>query len=127
LEAPWAAVRAPDGFGWASHQLLIGNVDSGQISVFDPKTGGFLGQLADVHGKPIVIDGVWALIFAKGESDDSSLQLFFAAGCAFPPAYSPSLFGRITLPEGDAATTQEVGNLSHALSLPQSRLSSRWK
>jgi len=127
LKTPWAAVRAPDGFGWASHQLLIGNVDSGQISVFDPKTGGFLGQLADVHGKPIVIDGVWALIFAKGESDDSSLQLFFAAGCVFPPAYSPSLFGRITLPEGDAATTQEVGNLSPALSLPQSRLSSHRK
>src|SRR5713226_8408676 len=74
LEAPWEAVLAPDGFGWASHKLLIGEVDSGQISVFNPKTGAFLGQLADAHGKPIVIDGVWALIFARGERDDRSPQ-----------------------------------------------------
>lgn len=95
LEAPWEVVLAPEGFGWASHQLLIGEVDSGEISVFDPETGEFLGQLRDVHGKTLTIDGVWALIFTGGESEDGSPRLFFAAGCAFPPAYSPSLFGFI--------------------------------
>jgi hypothetical protein len=80
---------------------LIGEVDSGNISVFNPRTGAFLGELTDTHGQPLVIDGVWALIFARGERDDESPQLFFAAGCAFPPAYSPSLFGVITMGDGN--------------------------
>src|SRR5215469_13461410 len=97
LEAPWEVVMAPPGFGWASHQLLVGEVDSGEISVFNPETGAFLGQLTDSHGKPIVIDGVWALIFTGGEEGDHPPRLFFAAGCAFPPEYTPSLFGYITV------------------------------
>jgi uncharacterized protein (TIGR03118 family) len=127
LEAPWEAVLAPDGFGWASHKLLIGEVDSGQISVFNPKTGAFLGQLAEVHGKPIVIDGVWALIFARGERDDRSPHLFFAAGCAFPPAYSPSLFGLVTLADNDDGKKQEASTLSLPWARPKSRISPREK
>lgn len=125
LEAPWEVVLAPDGFGWASHQLLIGEVDSGNISVFNPTTGAFLGQLTDVHGKPIVIDGVWALIFARGERDERSPQLYFAAGCAFPPAYSPSLFGLITVADGNDGKKQEAGSLSIPLARPKSRTSPR--
>jgi uncharacterized protein (TIGR03118 family) len=121
LEAPWEVVLAPDGFGWASHQLLIGEVDSGYISVFNSHTGAFLGQLTDVHGKPIAIDGVWALIFAHGEREDRSPQLFFAAGCAFPPAYSPSLFGLITVADGEA------DSLSLPMARPKSRISTREK
>jgi uncharacterized protein (TIGR03118 family) len=105
LQAPWEVVLAPANFGWASHQLLIGEVDSGNISVFNPTTGAFLGQLTDVHGKPIAIDGVWALIFARAEDEAKSRQLFFAAGCAFPPSYSPSLFGVITVVDGDDGET----------------------
>jgi uncharacterized protein (TIGR03118 family) len=97
LQAPWEAILAPEGFGWASHQLLIGEVDSGLISVFNPKTGAYLGPLSDVHGKPLFIDGVWALIFSHADGDDKSPQLFFAAGCSFPPEFSPSLFGVISV------------------------------
>jgi len=101
LEAPWEAVLAPEGFGWANHQLLIGEVESGEISVFNPRTGAYLGRLTDPNGKPILVDGVWALIFASAESGGSSPRLYFAAGCAFPPDYSPSLFGVITVGDGD--------------------------
>jgi uncharacterized protein (TIGR03118 family) len=122
LEAPWEVVLAPDGFGWASHHLLIGDVDSGNISVFNSQTGAFLGQLTDVHGNPLVIDGVWALIFASG---DESPQLFFAAGCAFPPNYTPSLFGRITVTNGGDGNQQKAGGLSLPLGRPKSRFSRR--
>jgi len=127
LQAPWEVVLAPANFGWASHQLLIGEVDSGNISVFNPTTGAFLGQLTDVHGKPIAIDGVWALIFARAEDDAKSRQLFFAAGCAFPPNYSPSLFGIITVADGDDGRKQEADSLSLPSARPKSRISPREK
>jgi uncharacterized protein (TIGR03118 family) len=127
LQAPWEVILAPANFGWASHRLLIGEVDSGNISVFDPTSGAFLGQLGDVHGTPLVIDGVWALIFRRGERGDRSPQLFFAAGCAFPPAYSPSLFGLITVAEGDDGKKQETGSLFLPWARPKSRIFPREK
>jgi uncharacterized protein (TIGR03118 family) len=124
LEAPWEVILAPAGFGWASHQLLIGEVDSGEISVFNPETGAFLGQLADNHGKPIVIDGVWALIF-DGEGDDGPPRLFFAAGCAFPPAYTPSLFGYVTVANGSEGNQSEAVHSSDAVVRPKTRIARR--
>lgn len=101
LHAPWEAVLAPANFGWVSHQLLIGEVGSGDISVFNPTTGGYLGQLTDAHGKPIFIEGVWTLSFARPEPGDQSPHLYFTSGDAFPPDYYPSLFGVITMGEGN--------------------------
>ena len=122
LQAPWEVVLAPDNFGWASHKLLIGEVDSGQISVFNPETGEYLGALSDNHGNPLVIDGVWALIFARRARDRRSPQLFFAAGCAFPPNYTPSLFGSITVDDDSDAAKLESGSQS----LPGARAKSRF-
>lgn len=101
LHAPWEAVLAPANFGWVIHQLLIGEVGSGDISVFDPTTGGYLGQLTDAHGRPIFIEGVWTLSFARSEPGDQSPDLYFTSGDAFPPDYYPSLFGVITVGEGN--------------------------
>lgn len=126
LEAPWWVMLAPGGFGWASHKLLISEVDSGQISVFNSTTGAYIGPLTDSRGKPIVVDGIWALVFASGQGGDDSPQLFFSAGCTFPPDYSPSYFGRITLAKGDAANSQEIG-FGSRFSRPQSRFSPLWK
>ena len=123
LEAPWEVVVAPDGFGWASNKLLIGEVDSGDISVFDPVSGAFLGQLTDVRGKPIVIDGVWALIFTGEEGDDASPRMYFAAGCDFPPEYTPSLFGFITSAiSGEWEPLEETDNRSLPLVRPRTRI-----
>jgi uncharacterized protein (TIGR03118 family) len=125
LEAPWEVVLAPPGFGWASHQLLVGEVDSGEISVFNPATGAFLGQLADRQGRPIVIDGVWALIFRSGDRTDIPLRLFFAAGCAFPPDYSPSLFGYISVANASDSAESEAAGLPLPLIRPKTRISRR--
>ena len=126
LEAPWEAVIAPEGFGWASRQLLIGEVDSGEISVFNPETGAYLGPLTDAHGKPIVIDGVWALIFTGGKGETGSPRLYFASGCAFPPEYTPSLFGYITS-ANTGGNGDEVGARTLPISpvRPKTRISRR--
>jgi uncharacterized protein (TIGR03118 family) len=121
LEAPWEVVQAPDGFGWASHQLLVGNVDSGQISVFNSQSLAYLGQLTDPHRKPIAIDGLWALVFARTGIEGGLPQMFFAAGCTFPPDYSPSLFGVISLGNGGASLGQEASSSHLPLARPKSR------
>ena len=122
LQAPWEVKLAPENFGWASHKLLIGEVDSGQISVFHPETGEYLGALSDMDGNPLVIDGVWTLIFAGRDRGRGSPQLFFAAGCAFPPNYTPSLFGSISVDDGSDAAKLESGSQG----LPVTRLKSRF-
>jgi uncharacterized protein (TIGR03118 family) len=74
LEEPWAVVPAPKNFGPFGGALLIGNLEDGRISAFDPETGQFLGQLEDSRGTPISLGlGLWALTFRKD-------KLFFATG-----------------------------------------------
>lgn len=111
---------APKNFGWAGHKVLISEVDSGEVSVFEPKTGEFLGELSDADGNPLVIDGVWAIIFAH--DNDESPTLFFSAGCAFPSGYSPSLFGVIRVAEGDIANRSGNGIRSVASAGRSSRI-----
>src|SRR5882724_4550107 len=45
LNAPWAMVLAPAGFGEFSGDLLVGNFGDGRINAFDPTTGAYLGTL----------------------------------------------------------------------------------
>lgn len=91
LEAPWGVALAPDGFGSFSHTILIGNVDDGHISAFDPRSHQFLGQLTDTSGNVISVDGLWGLVFDRG-GDEGSNRLFFAAG---PNNYADGLFGKM--------------------------------
>jgi hypothetical protein len=83
-----------------SKTLLIGNVQGGRINAFDPKTGAFLGHMRNIHGKPIEIQGLWALAFGIDKhANGKPNQLFFTAGPAFPPntaEYADGLFGVIT-------------------------------
>lgn len=82
LANPWAFVTAPSHFGKFSNALLIGNVEGpGFINAFEPNSGTFLGQLADPHGDPIAIAGLWDLIFPHdNHGDGKSNPLFFNAG-----------------------------------------------
>jgi uncharacterized protein (TIGR03118 family) len=99
LEAPWGMVMAPEDFGPASRKLLVGNVDDGHISVFNPRTGAFLGQLKDRNGNTIAIDGLWALVFGAGSAANGKRnELFYTAG---PNFYADGLFGVILSPEED--------------------------
>lgn len=92
LEAPWGVALAPDDFGQFSNAILIGGVDDGHISAFDPLTQKFLGQLKDAKGNLLIgTDGLWALL-SDGDDGDSN-HVFFAAGAN---GYADGLFGVIT-------------------------------
>jgi len=96
MNAPWGLALAPTagiGFGKASGKLLVGMFGSGQIATFDPVTGEFEGLLRDRHGKPIQIDGLWALRFGNNGGAGPSTTLFFTAGI---DDEQHGLFGTIT-------------------------------
>ena len=79
LDAPWGLAIAPKHFGAFSRDLLVGNFGDGRISAYDVRTGRFEGQLRDQGGKPITIDGLWALRFGNGVTGDRN-DLLFSAG-----------------------------------------------
>jgi len=96
LQGAWGIALAPANFGPFSHALLVGNVEDGHIHAFDPSTGGLLGEVKNEKGKPIVIGGLWELVFGGGEpANGKKNELFFAAG---PDAYLRGLFGKIVAP-----------------------------
>src|SRR4030095_2766278 len=67
MNAPWGLAMAPaTGFGNASGKLLVGMFGSGYVATFDPATGDFAGLLRNRHGRPIEIEGLWALRFGNG-------------------------------------------------------------
>ena len=94
LNSPWGIAKAPQGFGNAGGDLLIGNFGNGRINAFDlngsPVTR--VGALLDDNGQRIEIDGLWALQFGNG-TIGSHRTLLFTAG---PDDESHGLFGTIT-------------------------------
>jgi uncharacterized protein (TIGR03118 family) len=106
LNSPWGLAMAPDDFGRFSGDLLVGNFGNGRIHVFDPtnltSSGEFepIGLMHSDAGKPIKIDGLWALQFGKGTTSSSAngltTTLFFTAG---PDGENHGLFGTLTLAE----------------------------
>jgi uncharacterized protein (TIGR03118 family) len=102
LENPWGIVQAPANFGAYSHDLLIGNVaGAGNISVFNPTTGAYLGELDQSDGAPIAITGLWELKFGDGTPQGGKTnELFFDAGPNAPGVSGYGLFGVIQ-PAGD--------------------------
>ena len=92
LNAPWGVALAPLDFGRFSHDLLIGQFagastseSSGYIAAYDLATGKFDGLLQDANGKPISINGIWAISpgnVSPGNYDSSkspAAQLYFSA------------------------------------------------
>jgi uncharacterized protein (TIGR03118 family) len=80
LSAPWGLAYAPEGFGELSGQLLVGNFGNGTIAAFDPQTQRFTSLMSDAAGKPLVIEGLWGLLFGNGESLGDGKALYYAAG-----------------------------------------------
>jgi uncharacterized protein (TIGR03118 family) len=117
LNAPWGVALAPLDFGRFSHDLLIGQFagggdtqSSGFIAAYDLATGKFDGLLQDASGKPLAINGVWALSpgnVSPVNSDPAAApaaEVYFTAG---PNHGSGGLFGYLTavstdLTEGNA-------------------------
>lgn len=102
LNSPWGFALAPSNFGTFSGDLLIGNFGDGTINAFDPTTGAFLGTLDDASGNPIVIQGLWGLLFGNGGNGGATDELFFSAGIPSPGGTdieAHGLFGALTVPE----------------------------
>jgi uncharacterized protein (TIGR03118 family) len=93
LDSPWGLALAPGGFGRFGGDLLVGNFGNGHINVYNPVTGKHLGQLRGHGGKPIVIDGLWGLMFGNGNAAKTN-QLIFSAG---PNEESHGLLGKIVV------------------------------
>jgi uncharacterized protein (TIGR03118 family) len=77
----------------------VGNFGDGRIHAFDPtqltEAGEFeaVGLLHSASGKPIKIDGLWALQFGHGAAANGPLNtLFFTAG---PGDEEHGLFGSL--------------------------------
>ncbi|MDQ3843937.1 MAG: TIGR03118 family protein [Bacteroidota bacterium] len=95
LNSPWGVAQAPAGFfddnsdGPDENAILIGNFGDGRINAYGAD-GTFLGQLS-MNNKPIVIEGLWAIMFppATATTIDPN-RLYFAAG---PDEEENGLFG----------------------------------
>jgi uncharacterized protein (TIGR03118 family) len=106
LNAPWGVALAPLDFGRFSHDLLIGQFagggdtqSSGFIAAYDLATGKFDGLLQDASGKPLAINGVWALSpgnVGPNNNDAAAApaaEMYFTAG---PNHTTGGLFGYLT-------------------------------
>ncbi len=89
LNAPWGLALAPASFGRFAGTLLVGNFGDGRISAF--RGDDFVGLVRDQHGKPIAIDGLWALLPGTAASGGTG-SLWFSAG---PDDESHGLVGEI--------------------------------
>jgi uncharacterized protein (TIGR03118 family) len=77
LNAPWGLAVAPASFGRFAGALLVGNFGDGRIGAYQGHR--FLGLLRDAQGKPIRIDGLWAL--QPGTANTGGVDsLWFSAG-----------------------------------------------
>lgn len=117
LNAPWGVALTPLDFGILSHTLLIGQFagggtteGSGTIAAYDLATGKFIGLVQDATGKPLAINGLWALSpansAAAGSYDSAAApasELYFTAG---PDHGTGGLFGYLK----PVATELTVGN-----------------
>jgi uncharacterized protein (TIGR03118 family) len=91
LNAPWGVALAPLDFGRFSHDLLIGQFagggdtqSSGYVAAYDLVTGTFDGLLQDASGKPLAINGIWAL--SPGNVSPTTMrQLRLPRRCTSPP------------------------------------------
>lgn len=108
LANPWGLVQAPAHFGTFSHDILIGNVEGGDIDAFDPATGAFLGSLQKPDGSPVAIPGLWDLAFGSGEHGDTK-QLFFDAGPNVPNPAGNGLVGVIQTTPVTVRNTNDSG------------------
>jgi len=78
LNSPWGVTRTSYAFGRFSGDILVGNFGDGRISAFSSH-GELLGQLRDLHGHAIAIEGLWGLKFG-GALASSPDTLYFTAG-----------------------------------------------
>ncbi|RCG20185.1 TIGR03118 family protein [Sphaerisporangium album] len=77
LNAPWAMIKAPQGFGAYAGALLVGNFGDGWINAY--RNGRYIGALRKSDGRAIAIEGLWDLEPGTAESGGEN-ALWFSAG-----------------------------------------------
>jgi len=107
LNSPWGLALAPAEFGPFGGTLLVGNNGDGRINAYDPRSGAFLGPLADDNGIPITIPELWALTFGNDHEGGAADTLFFTAGLDHE---QHGLFGAIQAPQRKGADTAGAGS-----------------
>ncbi len=114
LNAPWGVAIASSNFGAFSNDLLVGNFGSGEITAYDPSSGAFRGTLDGISGNPLVIPGLWGLIFGNGAAGGNLDTLYFNAGIAGPDQVEDhGLFGALApAPEPGSFAMIAVGLVS---------------
>jgi uncharacterized protein (TIGR03118 family) len=89
LNAPWGLAFAPASWGSLAGDLLVGNFGDGRINAYDGDH--FDGQLRGTDGRPITIDGLWALL--PGTASTGGVDtVWFSAG---PNDESDGLVGQL--------------------------------
>jgi uncharacterized protein (TIGR03118 family) len=99
LNSPWGLAIAPATWPSFAGALLVGNFGDGTINAYSPTTGLYSGTLLDATtGQPIVITGLWGLIFGGNGSRSDSNTLYFTAGMPTGSTTPRGLFGSISAP-----------------------------
>lgn len=100
LNSPWGLTFAPDEGEKRSLDLLVGNFGDGRINAYDISFQNhrldvtFEGALGDVEtGKPILLDGLWALAFGNDLGGFEADDLYFTAG---PNEEADGVFGELS-------------------------------
>jgi uncharacterized protein (TIGR03118 family) len=79
--------------------ILVGQFGSGKIAAFNPAEGRFLRLVRGAKGRPLVIEGLWALAFGNGANSGTANTLYFTAAI---DDEAHGLFGTVTtLNDGD--------------------------
>jgi uncharacterized protein (TIGR03118 family) len=85
LNSPWGLALSREHAG--DVDLLVGNFGDGHVNVYalDPvgrhaDLEGQLGVFADKTFQPLVISGLWAIVFGNGKGGFDADDLYFAAG-----------------------------------------------
>ena len=76
LNAPWGLALAPKSFGRFGGDLIVGNFGDGRVNAFRDEGGrwAYDGAVLGRNGKPLELNGLWALAF------DGRGRLFFSSG-----------------------------------------------
>jgi uncharacterized protein (TIGR03118 family) len=99
LNAPWGLAKAPGDFGALSNTLLVGNFgdydeggSQGAITAFDTGTHQAVNYVRDPGGAPLLVPGIWGMVFGNGDTLGDSNALYFASG---PNGEIDGVFGSV--------------------------------